>query len=375
MQQGSTNSAKQTVEVQSVNLKHTTMTGQPASGRMNRTLISFGLFTLTVVVFLPVLRNGFVNYDDPWYVTQNLHVTTGFTWDNIRWAFTNLQDGLWHPLIWLSHMLDCELFGLNPAGHHLTGVLLHAFTTLALYRALEQLTGANWRSATVAALFAFHPLHVETVAWVSDRKDALAGCFWALTMLSYAAYAKESKVGGRRRSTYLLTLALFICGLMSKSTVMTLPMILLLFDWWPLGRFKLEAYRNWRVTILPLIWEKLPFLAAAVLVAWLGVRGSEQIGAAGNLQQFPLDGRVQNAVLAYGHYLVQTFWPSVSLLSVPKGVLQIAGLGDGIFGLGDFHWYSAGLAESSLRGHRLDMVRSYLVPGNWADSNWPTRAR
>src|SRR5688500_12331579 len=102
------------------------MTGQPVSGRMNRTLVSVGLFTLTVVVFLPVLRNGFVNHDDPWYVTQNLHVTTGFTWDNIRWAFTNLQDGLWHPLIWLSHMLDCELFGLNPAGHHLTGVLLHA---------------------------------------------------------------------------------------------------------------------------------------------------------------------------------------------------------------------------------------------------------
>src|ERR1035438_4678131 len=217
------------------------------------TAVAVALAVVTLLVYLPVLHNGFVNYDDPDYITTNPHVKAGLTWSGIVWAFQSSEASNWHPLTWISHMADCQLFGLNPAGHHLTNLLFHTANALLLFLLLNQLTGALWRSAFVAALFAWHPLHVESVAWASERKDVLSAFFWMLSLMAYARYAqKRSRVESResranaavqaldpRPSTldYLLALFFFACGLMSKPMVVTLPFVLLLLDFWPLNRF------------------------------------------------------------------------------------------------------------------------------------------
>jgi protein O-mannosyl-transferase len=156
--------------------------------------LCLGLFLLVVWAFLPSLRNGFVSFDDDNYVCENARVQSGVTLENIRWAFTTVDNGLWHPLTWISHMLDCQWFGLRPGWHHLTSLLLHAANTVLLFLVLRRMTGALWRSAIVAALFGLHPLHVESVAWVAERKDVLSTLFLMLTIGAYARYARESKV-------------------------------------------------------------------------------------------------------------------------------------------------------------------------------------
>ncbi|HEV2691517.1 MAG TPA: tetratricopeptide repeat protein [Verrucomicrobiae bacterium] len=261
------------------------------------------------LVFYPSLQNGFVNFDDPLYVTANWPVQNGLTWESIRWSFTTLEGGFWQPPVWLSYQLDCQLFGLNPAGHHLTGLLLHAANTILLFLVLQRLTGAKWRSAAVAALFALHPLHVETVAWVADRKDSLAAFFWLGALLAYARYSEKPKEAARRLKYYFLTLGLFTCGLMSKATVATLPLIFLLIDWWPLARWKWDRQHLQWTILRPLILEKIPFLAVALAISLIGVAGQAAIGAVPDMNQFPMADRVQNAVLSYGYYLSQTFWP------------------------------------------------------------------
>ena len=287
----------------------------------NAAALSLLLFALVVWVFLPSLQNDFVNYDDPLYVYQNAHVRGGVTWANIAWAFANVDAGFWHPLTWLSHMLDCQLFGLRPAGHHLTSLLLHAANTLLLFVIFRRTTGATWRSAFVAALFGLHPLHVESVAWVSDRKDILCTLFWLLAMLMYVRYVQRRGICGPRskedpRKTgfhvpssifYLLSLFFFTCGLMSKATVLTLPLVLLLFDWWPLGRFQ-PATLNPRPSTL--LFEKLPFFAAALVSGLVSIYGQRAFGALSTVSQFPLAGRVANAILSYARYLEQTLWPA-----------------------------------------------------------------
>lgn len=197
-----------------------------------KVIIVFFLLALTLLVYARAIENDFVNLDDPSYVTENPHVVTGLGPANLGWAFTSIEKANWHPLTWLSHMADAQIFGIDPRGHHLTSVLLHGVNCVLLFLLLLRVTGARWRSALVAALFAVHPLHVESVAWVAERKDVLSTLFLLLTILAYAAYVRRP---GPWR--YTLTLILFALGLMAKPMLVTLPCLLLLLDYWPLGRF------------------------------------------------------------------------------------------------------------------------------------------
>ena len=194
-------------------------------------MVCLFLIVATVSVFWPVRNYEFVNFDDDVYVTKNPHVQAGLTREGFIWAFTSTYAGNWHPLTWLSHMLDCQIYGLDAAGHHLTSLLFHIVNTLLLFAVFKRMTGALWQSAFVAALFALHPLRVESVAWVAERKDVLSTFFWLLTMWAYVGYVKY-----RGFSRYLLVLIFFALGLMAKPMLVTLPFVLLLLDYWPFGR-------------------------------------------------------------------------------------------------------------------------------------------
>src|SRR4030065_2893848 len=200
-----------------------------------KTLTCLFLIVVTFAVYWQVSNHQFVNYDDGSYITENPHVKAGLTREGIAWAFTAMHMGNWHPLTWLSHMLDVQLFGLHPGAHHLVNVLFHATNTVLLFLLLLRMTGAYLQSSFVAALFALHPLHVESVAWVAERKDVLSAFFWILTLLFYDGYVKHQ---GRIR--YLLTLCTFALGLMAKHMLVTLPFVLLLLDYWPLARVSFE---------------------------------------------------------------------------------------------------------------------------------------
>ncbi|HVM50683.1 MAG TPA: tetratricopeptide repeat protein [Candidatus Acidoferrum sp.] len=262
--------------------------------------ISVLLFLLVVGVFLPSIQNGFIDVDDAGYISQNVHVCQGFSWDGLGWAFTNVVGGSWHPLTWLSIMLDCQLFGTRPAGHHAIDLLLHALNTVLLFLALQRMTGASGRSAFVAALFGVHPLHVESVAWAAERKDTLSTLFWMLTLLTYARYTELSKAQSPRAARfYRFTLLFFVCGLMSKPMLVTLPLVLLLLDWWPLGRgFSPALFR-----------EKQPFLLLGLAVGVLTLFSQEEVGALSPLTDLGFRARVVNAILSYLRYLAQMAWP------------------------------------------------------------------
>jgi protein O-mannosyl-transferase len=287
------------------------------------TLCSVLLFLLAAGAFLPALRNGFVNFDDTVYVYANPHVQGGLSWESMRWAFSNLEAGFWHPLTWLSIMLDCQLFGLRAWGHHLTSLLLHAANTLLLFYLFQRMTGAIWRSAVVAALFALHPLHVEPVAWAASRKDVLCALFWLASMLMYVRYVRQAEARNsahqkpNQRSGfplssaifYLLSLFFFVCGLMSKTMIVTLPIILLLLDWWPLRRFQLARQGPARKAFFWLFLEKVPFLAAASVGGLLTVLAEKGVGALATAARVPAPDRIANAVLSYVRYLALTVWP------------------------------------------------------------------
>src|SRR5882724_4193736 len=202
-------------------------------------LISFFLVAITWLVFSRTVGYDFVNYDDHVYVYQNPIVTAGLTPHGIVWAFAHTHARNWHPLTTLSHMVDCEIFGLKAGGHHFTNVLLHTLAVLLLFFVLRRMTGNIWRSAFVAALFAIHPLHVESVAWIAERKDVLSAVFFMLTLAAYASYVRQPSVG-----RYVMMSILFACGLMSKSMLVSLPLVLLLLDYWPLGRFQKSDVRH-----------------------------------------------------------------------------------------------------------------------------------
>ncbi len=189
------------------------------------------LALLTWAVFGQTLRHDFVNYDDPRYVYQNTRITSGLNISGIAWAFTHIHAENWHPLTTITHMLDCQLYGLNAGGHHFTNVLFHTVAVVLLFLVLQQMTGALWRSAFVAAVFAIHPLHVESVAWVAERKDVLSGVFFMLTLLAYVHYVRAPSIW-----RYLMVVFVFALGLMSKPMLVTLPFVLLLVDYWPLRR-------------------------------------------------------------------------------------------------------------------------------------------
>ncbi len=202
--------------------------------RQPKFIISILLIIVTVSAFWQLKDSDFVSFDDNVYVTENVPVQTGLALKNIFWAFSTTEAANWHPVTWLSHMLDCQLFRLNPRGHHATNLLFHVANTLLLFWLLAQVTGALWPSALVAALFAWHPLHVESVAWMAERKDVLSTFFWITTMWAYVWYVERPNL-----KRYLLVLCPFCLGLMAKPMLVTLPFVLLLMDYWPLGRFPL----------------------------------------------------------------------------------------------------------------------------------------
>ena len=274
-------------------------------------LVVCGLVAVTLAVYGQVRRFKFVNFDDDAHVYQNPHVTGGLTAENIIWAFGIHGPSQWHPLAWLSHQLDCEMFGLWPGGHHLTNLAFHLGCVLLLYLFLIKATGSAWRSAFVAAVFAIHPLNVESVAWVSERRNVLALFFGLLTLLAYGFYAKTGTF-----SRYLLVVLFFSLALMSKPLVVTLPLVLLLLDYWPLGRMKvgqslsvtLSPYGSTPVSFSRLLLEKIPLLILAIGASTLTVWC--QKGAFASDALLPIRVRLLNALAVYGIYLRKFFWPS-----------------------------------------------------------------
>ena len=261
------------------------------------------LFAVTLAVFWPVMKCDFVNYDDPDYFTANPHVLSGLKTDNIVWAFTTGHTGNWHPLTWLSLMLDVEMFGpSNPVGPHLTNLLFHVFDVVLLFLFLQKLTGADFASAFVAALFAWHPLHVESVAWVSERKDVLSTLFGLLAFLNYLRYAKE----GRRDGLWLAVL-FFAFSLMSKPMLVTMPFVLLLLDWWPLGRLSLPGGKP---VLKRLLLEKIPFFILSSVSCVITFFVQKKAGAVDSLAVFSMPERIENAFVAYARYLGKTIWPT-----------------------------------------------------------------
>jgi protein O-mannosyl-transferase len=271
-----------------------------------------GLLLLAVVlVFGQTLQHKFINYDDDEYVYANPQVAPGLTTHGIARAFTQACAGNWHPLTCLSHMLDCQLYGLQPWGHHLSNVLLHAASTILLFLVLRRMTGDLWPSAFVAALFAIHPLHVESVAWVAERKDVLSGLFFMLTLWAYVGYVRHPFSLAR----YLSVVALFALGLMAKPMLVTLPCVLLLLDYWPLGRFssppakdtKTDQPRSRLSIVMPLVVEKLPLLVLTAVSCVVMPLTQKQ--AIESLDAVPLSARVANALVSYVAYLGQLFYP------------------------------------------------------------------
>ena len=263
------------------------------------------LFAAVVAVFWPATGNGFVKLDDNQYVTGNPAVQQGLTWRSVAWAFTSTKAANWHPLTWLSHIVDCQLYGLDPWGHHLTSVLLHALNTVLVFLLFRRMTGAVWRSWLLAAFFGLHPLRAESVAWVAERKDVLSTLFWMLTLWAYAGYADRVKPGpgsggGSAKRLYLLALLFCALGLMSKPMLVTLPCVMLLFDYWPLARWPAQAAG-------PLVAEKIPFFGLAAAACVLTFVAQKAGGAM--MPGYPMTARVENALVSYGRYLGKLLWP------------------------------------------------------------------
>jgi protein O-mannosyl-transferase len=278
--------------------------------------ICLALALVTLLAYLPVHRDGFILYDDGDYLTQNPVVQAGLTWAGVKWAFTTWHACNWHPLTWLSHMLDCELFGLDAGAHHLVNVLLHAGSAAVLFLWLFYLTDALWPAALVAALFAWHPLRVESVAWAAERKDTLSTLLAMLSLWAYARFARE-----RHRRAFVLALVFFALGLLAKPMLVTLPCVFLLLDFWPLRRFE-------KTGLLRLAREKWPFFALAAgscVVTYL----SQRVAAVQSLHQWPLSMRLGNSLLAYGQYLFKAVYPAGLTVIYPLPLVlpaaQVAG--------------------------------------------------
>jgi Flp pilus assembly protein TadD len=272
--------------------------GKPARAWRVELLVGAALAVATLLVYCSAFDHPFVNYDDQAYVYQNPRVEAGLTADGVRWAFTTFACGNWHPLTWLSLQLDATLYGVqHPGGFHLTNMLLHAANAVLLFLVLGSMTGAVWRSAVVAALFALHPLHVESVAWVAERKDVLSTLFWVLTLAAYGHYVRRPGVG-----RYLLVVLALALGLLAKPMLVTLPCVLLLLDAWPLRRWPAVPFRR-------LLLEKVPLFALAAASCAVTVVAQLGANAVKPFASVPLPARAANAVLAYVAYLGQTFWP------------------------------------------------------------------
>ncbi|MGA2228405.1 MAG: tetratricopeptide repeat protein [Syntrophobacteraceae bacterium] len=312
----------------------------------NKQLLPVYLF-LTVaalIAFWQVNQCDFISYDDPTYVTENMHIGHGITMETIRWAFTTYYASNWHPLTWMSHMLDVQLFGLNPRWHHLINLFFHITNTLLLFFIFHRMTKAPWKSAFVAALFALHPLHVESVAWVAERKDVLSTFFWMITMVAYIHYVEHPRL-----KNYLAVLIFFVLGLMAKPMLVTLPFVLLLLDYWPLQRFGLKTsaqkilteinqpasantrkgksggkhtvqarvkeeepadHKYQRALIYPLLLEKIPFFALTALSCMVTYVAQKNGGSVVSLEVIEPVVRIANASVSYIIYIGKTFWPN-----------------------------------------------------------------
>ncbi len=268
------------------------------------------LFAVTIITYARVIRHGFINLDDPTYVIQNRMVTDGLTRHGVSWAFTTFYGSNWHPLTWISHMIDCQMFGLKPAGHHAVTLILHATNAVVLFVVLRRLTAQIWPSAFVAALFALHPLHVESVAWIAERKDVLSTFFGLLSLLAYAGYAvrkpSQDGIAAKRSLSYLLSWALFALSLMAKPMLVTLPFVLILLDFWPLGRF----YRSGIKSLGHLLAEKIPFFILCFASSVVTVVAQHRGGAVASLELLPFGTRAESVVVTYLVYLRRAFWPS-----------------------------------------------------------------
>ncbi len=327
------------------------------------------LVSATVATYWPVTHAEFINYDDPAYIIRNPNVLSGVTWEGVQWAFSQIhgERTYWHPLTWLSHMLDCQLFGVKPGAHHAVNLLLHTLNTMLVFLVFLQMTRAPWRCAVLAGFFALHPLQVDTVAWVAERKNLLATLFGLLTIWAYASYVKaegrrreeesrkqkaesrkpqpisrppsevhplQSWYGGRvlRRTgctflvsrlsslacvLYLLSLCFFALGLMCKPVLITLPFVLLLLDYWPLSRFQRNTQSSTLRTLLPLVREKIPFLLMAATSGVITILAHRGLGMLEAASTRPLGFRIENALVSYGRYLGKTLWPSKLAIFYP----------------------------------------------------------
>ena len=280
-----------------------------ASLRNRTVIVALLLAVVTLALYYPVRGHPFLNYDDTLYVTQNDQVQAGLTWLTVKWAFTTFEVGTWHPLAWLSHALDCQLFGLSPAGHHSTSLLLHTLNVVLLFWVLQAATGYAGRSAMVAALFALHPINVESVAWIAERKNVLSMLFFLLALGAYRWYAREPRL-----DRYLLVAFLSALGLLSKPQVITFPFILLLWDYWPLqrmtGKGRESASLAGAIPARSLSWrpfEKVPLFAlsaASAVITMAATRtDTEKI-------LYPRHIRIEAAIVGYVQYLGKAVWPS-----------------------------------------------------------------
>ena len=295
--------------------------------------IILALAGFTLLLYWPATGFDFTNFDDPDYVYLNPFVNKGLSWHGIVWAFQSNWASNWHPLTWISHMMDCSLFGLKPGGHHAVNLLLHALNSVVVFLALQRLTSSRWRSALVAGLFAWHPLHVESVAWIAERKDLLSALFWFLAIWSYSVYAQgfrksSPKTGGKsghvplyRNSAYIGTLALTGCGLLSKPMVVTLPCVFMLLDIWPLRRISLwkEAATTSspeddsniaKITLPEWILEKIPFIGLCMLDSLATFWAQKDSHAMVNTASLPIAFRMANSIRSYLTYLGKLFWPT-----------------------------------------------------------------
>jgi tetratricopeptide (TPR) repeat protein len=264
-------------------------------------IISLALAALTAIVYAPVRTFELVNWDDPSYVTDNPIVRGGLTWSSALWAVTTTHSPYWHPMTWLSLLLDVSLFGGDAGAYHVTSAAIHVATTLVLFLLLRRMTGAAGPSAFVAAIFAVHPLHVESVAWIAERKDVLSTFFWVLTIWAYVSYTRAPSAG-----RYLVVVAWYALALMSKPMVMTLPVVLLLLDWWPLGRFGGPK----GLPFGGLFIEKIPLFAMAIATALATAIVQRRVGAVAGLEALPLGARIENAIVSCGVYIWKTVWPA-----------------------------------------------------------------
>lgn len=288
--------------------------------RQNSELIVFTVLTaLVIFIYGQTVGFGFINFDDNQYVYENPFVFTGLSWTTIKWAFSEFHSANWHPLTWLSHQFDATLFGLNAGAHHATNVIFHLINSILAFIVFQIYTKSFWKSAVIAALFAVHPMHVESVAWISERKDVLSTMFWLLTMWTYFGYVEK----GKNRNCYLLTILLFILGLMAKPMLVTLPFVLLLMDYWSLERLK-----NLK-DLKPLIIEKIPFFVLSAASSYITILAQKSSGAIQNLEALPFQTRIINAVSAYAKYIISLFYPVNLSVWYPYNenfsVLEIAG--------------------------------------------------